>query len=139
MNGSNKIKIYTDGGSRGNPGHAAIGIIMLEDGSIIREYSEYLGQCTNNQAEYAAIIKALELSLEYHVRTLQVYSDSQLVIRQINHLYKIKNKQLLSLYLDVRTKEKKYKEVLYSHVPRENRYIAQADALVNKCLNRMRG
>ena len=135
MNLHDVIKVYTDGGSRGNPGHAAIGVIIVKDKDIIHEYSEYLGVRTNNQAEYTAIIKALEICKELFAGVLHVYSDSQLVVRQLNNMYKIKNKKLFSLYMETRKKERGYQAVYYHHVPRETECIAKADALVNECLD----
>ncbi len=95
----NILKIYTDGASRNNPGPAACAFIFLKNGDEppIKEYVEYLGDTTNNVAEYTAIIRALESATEYTRWTVVVYSDSKLVISHINGIYRVKKKHLREL------------------------------------------
>ena len=133
-----KLCLYTDGGSRGNPGPAALGIVVADErGRIIEEYSEYLGRKTNNEAEYHAVIKALELAKRFSAREVIITLDSQLVVNQLKGKYKIKKKHLEKLVHRVREKEKGFYKVCYVHVRRENPYIQKADRLVNQKLNRV--
>lgn len=127
--------VYTDGGSKGNPGQAAIGIILVKDDQIIKEYGEYIGISTNNQAEYKAIIKALELCKALKEKKIICYSDSILLINQLNGLYKIKNKDLFKLILKIKKLEINFQEVRYNFVPRENPYIKKAHLLLHKYLD----
>ncbi len=130
-----KLVIYTDGGSRGNPGEAAIGILIFMGEKEIVRHKETIGVATNNQAEYKAIIKALELASGLGAETLECYMDSELVVMQINGKYKVKNKELKPLFEKVREKEKLFKSIEYKHVRRENKFIGIADGLVNKALD----
>jgi ribonuclease HI len=130
-----RMFVYTDGGARGNPGPAAIGIIILDENeNIIEEYKEFVGVKTNNETEYTAIIRALELCKE-HSKKVHIHSDSELVVKQLNGEYKIKKKELQELFLEVEGREKDYEEVSYENVPRENEWIQKADRLVNKALD----
>jgi len=129
------VSVYTDGGARGNPGPAAIGIIIVdEENKILEEHKELLGVKTNNQAEYLAIIKALELALKYGSE-IQCYSDSELMINQLLGRYAIKNEELKKLIQAVKEKEKMFKKVKYTHVKRNNLFIKQVDKLVNNALD----
>ena len=121
------LKIYTDGGSRGNPGKAACSFIIVENDKIIKKYSEFLGVKTNNEAEYNAIIRALENAKDNEI---EIFSDSELVIRQLNKEYKIKKEHLRELNekINILTKNRKIK---FSNVKRENKFITGADFLVN--------
>ncbi len=130
------LKIYTDGASRGNPGPSAIAFIFVIDESSIFQMNEFVGKQTNNQAEYQAIIKAL---LEAHKITqgdIEVFSDSELVIKQINGDYQVKNIHLLKLSQEVTHWKKFFQKVSFTHVPRENQWITMADKLCNKCLKK---
>jgi len=87
-----KLKIYTDGGARGNPGPAAFGVVIEDkDGKIVGKFSKYLGETTNNQAEYQAIHFALEKAKEMGASEVELFSDSELIVNQLNQDYKIKN------------------------------------------------
>jgi ribonuclease HI len=130
-----RLFVYSDGGARGNPGPAAIGIVILdENNNKIAEHKECVGIKTNNQSEYLAIIKALEIAFN-HGRRIHCYSDSELMIRQLVGEYKIRNKELQRLFETVENKEKEFEEVSYSHVKRENEFIQEADKLVNEALD----
>jgi ribonuclease HI len=132
----NKITLYSDGGSRGNPGPAAIGILLLDETCTeIAVQSETIGSATNNIAEYTALIKGLELAQKHSAHEVSCFSDSELAIRQINGKYKVKNKKLLELFRKLKEKEKGFRKVTYRHVPRDNKYITKADELVNKALD----
>lgn len=128
--------VYTDGGARGNPGPSAIGIVLCDDRNrVVTTYKEFVGRGTNNQAEYRAVIKALELLSHRVGEVIRVFSDSQLLVRQLNGFYKVKNKDLKPLFGKVRELEKVFGRVVYSHVPRENSFVSMADELVNAALD----
>jgi len=131
-----KIVVYADGGSRHNPGPAAIGIVVLdEDSHVLEQYKEYLGVATNNVAEYTALLKALELSARYTSGEVHVFMDSEIVVKQMNGSYQIKAPHLLPFYKSVRKCEEAFKKVIYRNVPRTNPYQLQADKLVNEALD----
>ena len=129
------LYIYTDGASRGNPGPAAIAYIfgVLREGKWIEieRYSDYIGIATNNKAEYKAIIKALSEAHRYTRWKIKLYSDSELVIRQIKGEYRIKKEHLSKLCEEVYEKIEFYEKVEFFHVPRENPYIQKCDRLCN--------
>ena len=126
--------VYTDGGARGNPGPAALGVVAAG-----KEYSEYLGEMTNNQAEYAAVIFALKKAKHLlggkkaKESEIEIRMDSELVAEQLNGNYKIKEPELKPLFVDVWNLEMNFKKVAFVHVPREEN--KQADRLVNKALD----
>ena len=126
------IEIYSDGGARGNPGEAAIGVVILDNNKIVKKYKEKIGKATNNQAEYTAVIKGLKLAKKYN--QIVFYLDSELVCRQIKGEYKINNKELKELNNDVK-KLAKGKKIEWKNVPRENKFIVEADKLVNEALD----
>jgi len=131
-----RLFVYSDGGARGNPGKAAIGIIFLDENErIIEKHKEYIGIKTNNEAEYLAIIKALEIAKKY-AKKVHIHSDSELVVRQLNGEYKVKKKELKELFEQVEKIEKEFEEVSYQNVKRENEFIQQADKLVNEALDK---
>jgi ribonuclease HI len=130
-----KVIINVDGAARGNPGPAAIGaVIKNETGTVIARLSHPLGVTTNNQAEYQAIIAALEKAISLGVKQVRVKSDSELVVNQINGKYKIKNTALRPLYVKVVALIGKLEGFSIIYVPREQN--AGADALANKALDR---
>ena len=130
----NKVTIYTDGAARGNPGPAAIGVIIKNGaGLIIEKISQRLGVTTNNQAEYQAIIIGLGKAIELGAKNTVVKSDSELVVEQINGRYKIKNTALRSLYQKVVQLTGSLESFSISYIPREQN--AAADALANKALD----
>ncbi len=130
------IFINTDGGSRGNPGLAAIGIIIRDkNDKIIELYKEKIGVTTNNVAEYKAIIKALNLAKNYTNNEIILSSDSEVVVRQITGKYKISKDHLKVLFDEVKKEEKNFSKVGYNHVFREDLYQSKADALVNQALD----
>lgn len=130
-----KLHLYTDGASRGNPGESGIGIVAVKDDKILYEDKEYIETHTNNEAEYRAVIKALELAERYEASEISLTSDSELMVRQLNGRYDINAKNLRELYEQVKEKEKNFKEVKYDHAPRENHYIERADKLANEAIN----
>lgn len=128
-------KLYTDGGSRGNPGPSAMGIALLdENDQVILKTSGYLGITTNNQAEYQALKKGLELAIEAGIKRLAVYMDSELIIKQIKGEYKVKNADLAPHYHAIKKLEASFKEISFQHVLREKNKLA--DSMVNECLDK---
>jgi ribonuclease HI len=132
-----KLLIYTDGACRDNPGPAGIGIVICnESGKIIKEDKEFIGNATNNIAEYRALIKALELANNFSVTRVECFSDSELMVRQLNGAYLVKNEKLHELFLLVKEKERGFKGVTYSHLPREKGLIKRADKLANLAIEK---
>ncbi|HSX46790.1 MAG TPA: reverse transcriptase-like protein [Patescibacteria group bacterium] len=129
-----QIKLYADGGSRGNPGPSASGyVLMTMEEQILHESGTYLGITTNNQAEYQALKFGLDYALKHGVREVDVYMDSLLVINQMKGLFKVKNRDLWPIHNAIQDLAKQLKKVTYTHVPRE--FNKLADAEVNKCLD----
>lgn len=130
-----KIIIYTDGGARGNPGPAGIGAVLYnEDREVLAEISKYLGVATNNQAEYKALIFALKKALELEAEEVNCYLDSELVVCQLNREYKVKNKDLAPLFLEIHNLSLSFKKITYTHIPRERN--KQADKLANEAMDK---
>jgi ribonuclease HI len=127
-----KITIYSDGGSRGNPGPAAAAYLLLsESGNIIKAQSHYLGRRTNNQAEYEALIAALEAAAQLGAQEVTCYSDSELVCKHFTGEYQVKNLELLKLWKKTQELKRKFKQVTVYNVLRTNLHIQEADKLVN--------
>lgn len=127
-----KAKIYCDGASRGNPGDAGIGCLIILDNKKI-EISEYIGKTTNNVAEYTALIRGLEEALKERAEEIEIISDSELLVRQINGIYKVKNKKLIPLYERAKELLNKFKKYQIFHVYRENNFIADSLAKEASC------
>jgi ribonuclease HI len=133
-----KISIYSDGASRGNPGNAALSFIILSsDGKRLRRYSKYIGIKTNNQAEYLALISALNSASLITGGEVICYSDSELLVRQLKGIYKIRNSTLRELWWKVKEIEKRFKKVVFVHVQRENNYIQEVDKISNTTLDQI--
>jgi ribonuclease HI len=129
-----KLIIYTDGGARGNPGPAGIGAVAYnEQGEIVFEISEYIGEATNNQAEYQAAVAAIEKAKEAGAKQLYFYLDSELIVKQLNGEYKIKNKDLQPLFVKIYNKSLDFQKVEWKHVRREKN--KEADRLVNSAID----
>ena len=127
--------LKVDGASRGNPGDAAIGVVVeTEYGAVIELWGEYIGVATNNEAEYRAIISGLSFLRDIGYRGhVQVYSDSELVVNQLNGVYRVRSGKLKKLYDEVKRLEANFSEVKYIHVDRAmNR---RADSIANKALD----
>jgi len=130
-----KIEIFTDGASRGNPGPAAIGAVLGDtEGRILGRISQCIGKTTNNQAEYRAIIAALEKALELGATHVELNSDSELAVRQINGRYRVKNAALKPLHQRVKQLLGKLESFTVSYVPRQRN--TEADKLTNTALDR---
>jgi len=128
-------KLFTDGGARGNPGPAGIGGVLynFQDQKIV-DFSVYLGEATNNQAEYKALLKGLELALEHKVKNLDCYLDSELVVKQLKREYKVKNKDLASLFVKAWNLSLKFKKITFNHITRDKNTVA--DALANQAMDK---
>lgn len=130
------IYINCDGGSKSNPGDCAIGIVIRDEKkNILKKYKEFIGRGTNNIAEYKSLIKALELAKEFTLDKIHVSMDSELVIRQVTGIYKIKKIYLYKLYEKVKELEKNFNSVTYEHVYRQDFLQTEADKLVNEAFN----
>ena len=128
-----KIIVNIDGASRGNPGPSSIGIVFSEgDKTVIKEFFEFLGTHTNNHAEYTALIRALEISLENNYRDLEVKSDSELVVNQINKIYKVRDPDIKELYEKAVSLIKRLNSFNIFYIPREEN--SKADKLANLAL-----
>ena len=126
----------SDGGSRGNPGPGAIGVIVRDDNQILVKHSEKIGQATNNIAEYHALIKALELASKYTNKELTCVLDSELIVNQLLGEYRVKNPELLKLFLKVQKLQENFSCIKYKHVSRYNKYQKIVDKLLNRELDR---
>ena len=127
-----EVSLYTDGGCRGNPGPGAIGILICDAAStVLHEHAECLGYTTNNQSEYRAHIKGLNLCAQYTRGRVCCYSDSQIVVKQMTGAYRLKHEALRGLFDEVKRQTQRFQEVVFQHVPREHRCISRADRLLN--------
>jgi ribonuclease HI len=127
-------QIFSDGAARGNPGPAGIGVVIKnEQGEIVEELYEYLGETTNNQAEYKALLLGLKKAAHLKAKNLNVFLDSELVVKQLNGDYAIKNEGLIPLYEKVIETLKKFPSVKISHIRREKN--KEADKLANKAID----
>lgn len=136
-----KITIYTDGGSRGNPGPSAIGAVFCnEKGEIFKKYSEFLGRATNNEVEYKAVVFALKKFKAIFgkkiakISEIEIKSDSKLMVCQLNGEYKIEDPKIGQLFLDIWNLKIDYKKIKFALIPREKNKTA--DLLVNEELDR---
>ncbi|MEK7553676.1 MAG: ribonuclease HI family protein [Patescibacteria group bacterium] len=144
----NKIIAYCDGGSRGNPGPSAIGIVadlrgLNTDSRGIKEYSKFLGKATNNEAEYQAAIFALK-KIKHLIggekaekAEIEIKMDSELIVNQLNGKYKIKEKDLTPFFIEIWNLKQDFGNVKFIHIPREEN--READRMVNKELDSQRG
>jgi ribonuclease HI len=128
------LRLYTDGASRGNPGHAGLGVVIEDDhGMRLRGFHRYLGRATNNEAEYHALIEGLLGVEDWNPDRLEVYLDSKLVVEQMNGRYKVKAPELIPLHQRATELLRKFKQHSVSHVERvKNR---GADYLANKAID----
>jgi ribonuclease HI len=134
---TDKLLIYTDGGARGNPGPAAIGVAIYElgrPGDPIKTLGKVLGTTTNNEAEYKAVIAALEEAKLLKAETLEFLLDSELVVKQLSGKYKIRQPRLADLAMDAFRLMNSFKSVTFKHIPREKNKLA--DQLVNDALDK---
>jgi ribonuclease HI len=129
-----KLTVNVDGGSRGNPGPAAIGVVVRnDDGAVVESVGETIGRETNNVAEYKAMLRGLELALAHGADEVEMIGDSELIIRQIEGRYKVKKADLKPLHAEAKELLGKFDRWTVRHVKREHN--ADADALVNQALD----
>ena len=128
------LKLYTDGGARGNPGPAGIGGVLYSGAKKIDEFSRYLGHATNNQAEYEALIEGLHRAKNLGAEEVECYLDSELVVKQMKREYKVKDKKLASLFVKVWNASLAFKKITFHHLRREKN--KEADRLVNEAIDR---
>lgn len=129
-----KIAIYADGGSRGNPGPSAIGVVLKDsNGKNVGEVSKFTGMGTNNVAEYMAVIFGLQEAVMMGAETVEINVDSQLVAKQLKGEYKVKDQNMLKFFGIAQNLLKAFKNITINHIPRDQN--AEADALVNQALN----
>lgn len=122
---NNKLTIYTDGACKGNPGPGGVGAIFFDKNkNLIDKFNKYIGNTTNNIAEYKALIYSLEIAIKKKYLAVQVFSDSQLMVKQINGEYKVKDKKLQSLIMEVYSLIKNFKDFKISYIPREKNELA---------------
>lgn len=133
MTGSDIAIVYTDGGSRGNPGPAGIGAVITRNGKSVASISEFLGVTTNNVAEYTALIKALEKSLDCGIEKVEVRTDSELMVRQMKGEYRVKNEGLKPLFQKAQALKNRFASFAIVHVRRE--YNKEADRLANQAMD----
>ncbi|MEK7202906.1 MAG: ribonuclease HI family protein [Patescibacteria group bacterium] len=130
-----KLIIYTDGGARGNPGPSGIGAVLTDENKkIVAEISQYIGEATNNQAEYQALIAALDKAKKLFAKDVEVFLDSELVVKQLNRKYRVKDKYLAILFVKAYNISLSFKKIVFKHIPREKNILA--DKLVNLALDR---
>jgi ribonuclease HI len=133
-----EAKMFTDGGSRGNPGDSSCAFVICKmDDTVVEKSGYYMGVATNNQAEYLGMIKGLERCRDLGIDKIHVHSDSQLVVNQMNGVYKVKNQELAPLNQQLKELADSFEEVSFSYVPRE--YNKIADKEVNRILDDQNG
>jgi ribonuclease HI len=134
---SQRLLLHIDGGARGNPGPAAIGVVIEDgDGNRVGDLAERIGVATNNVAEYRALLRGLERAAELGARELEVVNDSELVARQVNRVYKVKHPAMRLLFEEATARLGRFERWSIRSVPRAQN--AEADALVNAALDGLR-
>ena len=133
------LHLFTDGGSRGNPGQAAVGCVLTDPlkNEVIREYGECIGVETNNIAEYQALITGLKIAAEFHPNHLICHLDSELVVKQLNGEYRVKMATFTPLIQEINSLKSCFPHVSFVYIPREKN--VRADLLVNRALDEMTG
>lgn len=126
------LTIHIDGASRGNPGPSGIGVVIIKNKLIIAEYNEFIGKKTNNQAEYVALKKALQIASILD-NEITVLSDSKLVVSQRKNKYRVRNKQIKIIFREISNLEKQFRTVIYRYIPRAKNHYA--DFLANRAID----
>lgn len=129
-----RLLIYTDGVARGNPGEAGIGIVIKDEkGNALEEISEYIGVTTNNVAEYKALITSLAAAEKYEPERIEIFSDSELMVRQLNGVYRVRDKKLSILFREALRLKSRFPELVVTHITRDKN--KDADALANRAVD----
>jgi len=129
------LRIYSDGGARGNPGPSAFAVVVTNGGEILHQHSEYIGINTNNVAEYRGLIYAVGCAIDSREEDVEFVMDSELVIKQMRGEYKVKSDNLREMYRDVKAMTSTIPKVRFTHVRRADRMITLADSLLNEKLD----
>jgi len=130
-----KLIIYTDGGARGNPGPAGIGVVIFnaDESQIISQHKKYIGKTTNNQAEYKAVVLGLEQARKLKADEVEARMDSELICSQINGAYKIKNPDFQDSFIKIYNLKQSFKKIIFKYIPRGKNKLA--DKLVNQAID----
>ncbi|OGH84535.1 MAG: hypothetical protein A2261_02815 [Candidatus Magasanikbacteria bacterium RIFOXYA2_FULL_44_8] len=129
-----RVSIFTDGGARGNPGPAASGVVIKDEkGLNLDKFGEYLGERTNNFAEYSALIAGMRRARELGATEIECMLDSELVVKQMKREYKVREATLQKLFIEAYNLGTQFKKITFRHIPREKN--KEADALVNEVLD----
>lgn len=129
-----KLTTWTDGGARGNPGPAGIGVVIKDGDNLVESFGRYIGETTNNQAEYQALIAALERASILGAEDVECKLDSELVVKQMRHEYKVRDAGLQTLFLRAHNLSAGFKKVSFHHIRRE--FNSAADAEVNTAIDK---
>jgi len=133
-----RLILYSDGASRGNPGISAVAFMIISgDGKALEKQSEYVGIRTNNQAEYEALISALEFASTLTDQEVTCYTDSELVVKHLNGKYRVRNPKLKILWLKIQKLKQRFREITFKNVPRTDIHIEQVDRLANRTLDKV--
>ncbi|HEX9664541.1 MAG TPA: ribonuclease HI family protein [Patescibacteria group bacterium] len=127
------LKVFTDGGARGNPGSAGVGVVVWRGSEVVGQFKKYIGETTNNQAEYQAVILALSKIEDFKPEEVDFYLDSELVVKQLNREYKVRDADLAPLFVKVWNATVNLKKVTFNHIRREKN--KEADKLVNQAID----
>lgn len=136
MSAGDELHLHIDGASRGNPGEAGFGVHATEGDVTVAELYGYLGRASNNVAEYRALISALEYAASEGARSVRVFSDSELVVKQVNGTYRVKHPDMIPLHRQARALLGRFEQARVSHVRREHN--READALANRAVDERR-
>ena len=128
-------RIFSDGGSRGNPGPSAYAIVVTENNRVVHEHSEFLGTNTNNYAEYRGLIAGLTKAIDLKAKEVEFIMDSELVIKQMQGIYKVKSDNIRELHNDAKALASLIPKITFKNVKRSEMLIPRADALLNKELD----
>jgi len=127
------VKCDTDGGCRGNPGPGAVGVLINDaSNNELDSYKECIGLTTNNRAEYIAVIRGLDRCAKFTRRRVTIFCDSQLLVNQMNKVWRLKDDTLRGLFRELKDLEPMFDEVIYTQVSRENPFLKKADRLLNE-------
>lgn len=129
-----KARLFTDGGARGNPGPAAIGGVIYTEEKEIDRFGITIGSTTNNQAEYQALLHGINLAIKHGIKHLDCYLDSELVVKQLNKEYRVKDQELAKIFVKVWNLLSEFEHIKFHHVAREKNKVA--DSMVNLALDK---
>lgn len=140
MSDNPNILVYTDGAARGNPGPAAIGYAIFNpSGKCLERNGRFIDEHTNNEAEYEALLWALNRARAYTQESVKFHSDSELVVHQVNGVYQVKKERLKDYVERIQQERRKFRSFRLIHVPRENPRLQTVDSIVNKVLDEREG